>query len=280
MRSAASAPPRAANQKLNMPAELTSRERTERVNETEARPAARQTSKEPEPLDVVLASNLISVGLEVDRLPKTPSEYIQATSRVGRSYPGLVVTCMNVGRPRDRSHYERFVAYLESFYWEVEATSVTPFSGQALDRGLVGSLISMLRHGLAELEPPLELTKLHDHREEAERILAWMVTRAGGHRNFDDDEAERRIADLVRARGRSFLDAWERVVDKARDGGAARTYSRFDRAGHQGLPILFTANDELPHHHDERWFQAPTSMRDVEPSVHIWLRYAPLDERK
>lgn len=263
-----------------MPAELTSRERTERVNETEARPAARQTSKEPEPLDVVLASNLISVGLEVDRLPKTPSEYIQATSRVGRSYPGLVVTCMNVGRPRDRSHYERFVAYLESFYWEVEATSVTPFSGQALDRGLVGSLISMLRHGLAELEPPLELTKLHDHREEAERILAWMVTRAGGHRNFDDDEAERRIADLVRARGRSFLDAWERVVDKARDGGAARTYSRFDRAGHQGLPILFTANDELPHHHDERWFQAPTSMRDVEPSVHIWLRYAPLDERK
>ena len=72
--------------------------------------------------------------------PKTSAEYIQATSRVGRDpeRPGLVVTLLNIHKPRDRSHYERFAAYHESFYRSVEATSVTPFSPRALDRGLAG----------------------------------------------------------------------------------------------------------------------------------------------
>jgi hypothetical protein len=279
--------PWAADRNLEMPAELTSRESTGTIKTTKERLGARRTATKPEPLDVVLASNMISVGLDVDRLglmvvtgqPKTTSEYIQATSRVGRAYPGLVVTCLNVMRPRDRSHYERFVAYHESFYREVEATSVTPFSGQALDRGLVGSLLSMVRHGIEPMEPPAGVMNLHEQRPAAEELLSWMVGRARRHRNFPDDEAETRIANLVRARGRSFLDAWERVVDKARAGAASRTYARNDRAGHEGLPLLFTAGDDLPDDHDARSFQVPTSMRDVEPSVHVWLRFKQLDER-
>lgn len=279
--------PWAADRKLEMPEELTSREKTEKVKETKRRLAARRTSKDPEPLDAVLASNMISVGLDIDRLglmvitgqPKTTSEYIQATSRVGRAYPGLVITCLNVMRPRDRSHYERFVAYHESFYREVEATSVTPFSGQALDRGLVGSLLSMVRHGILAMEAPAGAMQIHAQRPAAEDIVAWLVKRARAHRSFQDDEAEARIADLVRARGRSFLDAWERVIDRAKVGAASRTYSKNDKAGSEGLPLLFTAGDEPPHEHDDRNFQVPTSMRDVEPSVHVWLRFKQLDER-
>lgn len=279
--------PWAASRKLKMPAELTSRESTERVKATKSRLGARRAADDPEPLDVVLASNMISVGLDVDRLglmvvtgqPKTTAEYIQATSRVGRAVPGLVVTCLNTFRPRDRSHYERFVSYHESFYRDVEATTVTPFSGQTLDRGLVGTMLTMLRHGIEGLEPPGGVMDLHGHRAAANQLLEWLVGRARHHRDWHDKEAEERIADLVRRRGTDFLDSWEHIVDKARKGAAARVYSDLDKVKHEGKALMFTANEEPPDDHDARQFEAPRSMRDVEPSVHVWLRFAQLDER-
>ncbi len=105
------------------------------------------------PLDVVLATNMISVGVDVNRLglmvvagqPKATAEYIQATSRVGRAFPGIVCTVYNWARPRDLSHYERFEHYHATFYRQVEALSVTPFSPRALDRGLTGVLASLIR---------------------------------------------------------------------------------------------------------------------------------------
>src|SRR5262249_50689205 len=101
------------------PVELTSRESTSEI----AKAKDKLGKKHPgdDQVDVALASNMISVGLDIDRLglmvvagqPKTTSEYIQASSRVGRNVkrPGLVVTVLNVFKARDRSHYERFRAY-------------------------------------------------------------------------------------------------------------------------------------------------------------------------
>ncbi len=105
------------------------------------------------PLDVLLATNMVSVGVDVQRLglmvvggqPKTTAEYIQATSRVGRKYPGLVFTVFNWTRPRDLSHYERFEHYHATFYNHVEALSVTPFASGALSRGLTALLVSCVR---------------------------------------------------------------------------------------------------------------------------------------
>src|SRR5947207_4233713 len=107
----------------------------------------------PPALDVLLATNMISVGVDVKRLglmvvagqPKSTSEYIQATSRVGRTFPGLVCTIFNWARPRDLSHYEQFEHYHATFYQQVEALSVTPFAAQATRRGLSALLVALIR---------------------------------------------------------------------------------------------------------------------------------------
>lgn len=154
------ATPKELHRSLGSPIELTSRRTADEI------PAIleRLENKYPrvsddwkyKPLDTLLATNMISVGVDVDRLglmlvvgqPKTTSEYIQASSRVGRSSdaPGLVVTMYNPGKPRDRSHYEHFRAYHEAFYKHVEPTSVTPFSLPVMERALHGVLVVLARH--------------------------------------------------------------------------------------------------------------------------------------
>lgn len=110
-------------------------------------------------LDVAIATNMISVGLDIDRLglmcvygqPKQSSEYIQTTSRIGRSHPGLVVTIYNPYRPRDLSHYENFKGFHNHIYRFVEGTTATPFSARARDRVLHALFVSLARLQIEEL---------------------------------------------------------------------------------------------------------------------------------
>jgi len=107
-------------------------------------------------MDFCLASSIIEVGVDIDRLslmtiigqPKTSAQYIQVSGRVGRrSYerPGLVVTLYNNSRARDKSHYEDFRGYHQQLYSHVEPASVTPFSRPALLRGLAATAIGYVR---------------------------------------------------------------------------------------------------------------------------------------
>jgi hypothetical protein len=136
-------------------------------------------------IDVLLATNMISVGMDIDRLglmvvngqPKMTSEYIQATSRIGRQYPGLVVTLYNWTRPRDRSHYERFMPYHASVYSQVEPTSVTPYSNRARDRGLHGVFITIMRHLYPEMNPEEAALNFDPKSTEVKHVIKDIITR-------------------------------------------------------------------------------------------------------
>ena len=172
---------------------------------------------------MALATNMISVGLDITRLglmvvlgqPKTAAEYIQATSRVGRDdeQPGLVVTLLNVHRPRDRSHYERFEAFHESFYRAVEATSVTPFSPRALDRGLPAVVVALARHGRAGADAADG--RAGDRRRSGRSWRSWPTSLAdarGAHRALS---AGRGARGWTLACGRAcndLLDSWAKVA--------------------------------------------------------------------
>ena len=114
------------------------------------------------PIDVLLATSMLQVGVDVQRLglmvvtgqPKNTAEYIQATSRSAArpSRPGLVVTIYQWSRPRDLAHYESFGYDHATFGLRVEGLTTTPFSDRALDRGLTGVLVTALRHsGMSSL---------------------------------------------------------------------------------------------------------------------------------
>lgn len=146
--------------------ELTSRVSTTELNETLDKLEKLEYSKENiaqkrYASNILLATNMISVGIDVARLnvmllvgqPKLTSEYIQASSRVGRSFPGVAFTMYDGAKSRDRSHYEQFKSYHESFYKYVEPTGVTPFSEPACDRALKAVVVSLLRHLEDELRP-------------------------------------------------------------------------------------------------------------------------------
>jgi hypothetical protein len=114
-------------------------------------------------VDICLASNIIEVGVDIDRLglmtivgqPKTTAQYIQVSGRVGRNprIPGLVITIYGAAKPRDRSHYERFRTYHQQLYAQVEPTSVTPFAEPVLKRALHAAAISRMRQLDPDLEP-------------------------------------------------------------------------------------------------------------------------------
>src|SRR5207237_8591528 len=140
----------------------------------------------------------ISVGLDIPRLglmvvlgqPKTNAEYIQATSRVGRDdeRPGLVVTLLNIHKPRDRSHYERFRHYHETFYRSVEVASGTPFSARALDRGFAGALVGLARNIVPSMTPALGAEEIVKTRAAVEQQILEMFLARVHRQQTDEDE--------------------------------------------------------------------------------------------
>jgi hypothetical protein len=209
-------------------------------------------------VDVVLASNMLSVGVDIPRLglmlvngqPKGIAEYIQATSRVGRgNIPGLVLSVLNNAKARDRSHFETFPTWHETIYRDVEATSVTPFASRSRDRALHAVLVTLIRHLIPTMLDRPDL----DNADEAEvaEIVDEIVSRAAGIDVSENDVAKELMRRISSWRARAPTSYWNdkkvstSLLQSAERAATMRALGR--SAG-------------------SAW-ATPNSMRNVEPSV-------------
>lgn len=249
--------------------ELTSRIKSEKVtailNDLNiAYPPVRDESGKYKavPIDICLATNMISVGLDVPRLglmsvagqPKTTSEYIQATSRVGRSgenAPGIILTIYNPGRPRDKSHYEQFIYYHSRIYCNVEPTSVTPFSSPLRDRALHAIIIGIIRLEADESfnsDPPK-----YPSEEVIKRIKNIIRERV---ESIDPEETEncmRHVDDI--------FENWKTW------GPQLLKYHDFNCG--ESLPLMYPFGSLRNVDWGMRSFPTPTSMRSVDASCEV-----------
>jgi hypothetical protein len=265
----------------SQPIELTSRVATDEVAEAKRRLAAPYLGrKDKDSVDVALATNMISVGLDITRLglmlvsgqPKTASEYIQTTSRVGRDKdkPGLVIVLLNVGKPRDRSHYERFANFHAGFYRDVEATSVTPFSPRALDRGLAAVAVALARLGDPTFTRNTGASLANVHRGDLDRVADVLAARAGSHAHFEDPAERARVVARTRGAVTTILDHWakiSRTVTEA-NGEDSLGYDKGAVARH----LLYDVLDPAQLDADWDTFRVPRSLRDVEPPVLVTMK--------
>jgi hypothetical protein len=258
-----------ANRIIGEPLELTSRVSTDDVAKAKKKLETQFSSGSQAGADVALATNMISVGLDITRLglmvvngqPKTTSEYIQATSRVGRDHerPGLVVTLLSHHKPRDRAHYESFKRYHAAFYRAVEATSVTPWAPRALDRALAAVVVGLARHLQAVMEPEPMARSIGDHasvRDEVVRLIADRASRADD-RPLSVQEIQGRVT--------SLFENWEDLAAYFQRGAQPFAYSRSGAQTHLLREMLDPHLDQLRPGHAN--FRAPRSMRGVEPNV-------------
>ena len=197
---------------------------------------------------------MIQVGLDVPRLslmtvigqPKTTAEYIQASSRVGRQEPGLVVTIYNPARPRDRSHYEHFRAYHQSLYRFVEPTSITPFAQPVIERALHAVVVALVR---ALGDAPLDSRPNSPPPNDAllDRIRSVIGKRVS---NVDRDQVG-----AVLERFDYVTNEWRRVPP-----------SRYGDFGppDEVEPLMYPSGTERHPHWSIRPLATPSSMRNVD----------------
>ena len=243
---------------LNKNDEITSRMSSWKIPEKLNQLELPYTAKDH--MDTAVATNMIAVGMDVDRLglmvvsgqPKQNSEYIQATSRIGRAHPGLVVTLYNAYRPRDLSHYENFTGYHSQLYRFVEGTTATPFSARARDRvlhALVISAIRLLYPEMADNKDAVAIISLSQNQ--IDTVKEMILDRIKIVKPSAKDDACDEIDE--------FIGWWKRK--------AAESMPLFYRADPKRYNILINSYDKP---HEDNYKPTLQSMREVESAANMY----------
>lgn len=222
------------------------------------------------PVDVCLSSSIIEVGVDIDRLslmavvrqPKTTSQYIQVTGRVGRKWwerPGLVVTLFNPKNARDISHFEHFRSYHEKLYAQVEPTSVTPFSPAVLDRALHGVMAAYaLQVGSEDVQQ-----SPHPYPE---NLI---------------DQLKTILMPRVCAVDPQEVAYFEKVFDTRAD--EWRRYERtnwYSNAQDEDPPLMMRAGEFVSLERQRVSWRTPTSMRNVDAECQVVISNLYLDDNQ
>ena len=179
--------------------------------------------------------------------PKTTSEYIQATSRVGRGHPGLIIPIYNTGKPRDRSHYEHFRSFHASIYRHVEPTSVTPFAAPVKERALHALLVTLVRYwGRPDTRDRPQPFPDAGLIEKIRSVIEERVT------DIDPDEQ-----DLTLKYFDEQVDRWQRVLPPIYGGFGSPS---------SDIPLMYPAGSEPLEDWIGRAWSTPSSMRNVDAS--------------
>jgi hypothetical protein len=253
----------------------------------EAKAGNKPARRKELPFDVVLATSMLQVGVDVQRLglmlvvgqPKNTAEYIQASSRVGRDQsgrPGLVVALGNWARPRDLAHFEQFRHYHETFYAQIEALSVTPYSTTSLDRGIDGLLVAAARVAQAVeddgLSPEKSAGKISEQQPAVERLVERLKARIAAASLSED--ATTRAEQLLINR----TERWSQRAKFAMEMGKTLVYERTGQ-GDEYLPLISSPENvrAAVGGSQEAPFVVANSMREVQPEINLLV--SPVKDR-
>ncbi|MGN0584507.1 MAG: helicase-related protein [Ruminococcus sp.] len=239
--------------------ELTSRNSAKEIKAVLERLTNKFTSEDC--FDYIMASNMLSVGIDIDRLgvmcvygqPKSNSEYIQATSRVGRTNPGLVISLYNNMRSRDKSYYERFCYYHSTFYKYVESTSVTSYSPRAIEKALHCAMMAIIRHTIPRYNPNENACKFIREDKDIESVKQGVLKRV--------EEIEPRVRNFAEEWLDYYLDCWAELSGSLPNTLSFSNYRNEDTA-------LFRSAD------NQSSSDIPTilnSVRNVESSADVYF---------
>ena len=242
------------------------------------------------PPDLILATNMISVGLDVDRfntiimnsMPRNIAEYIQASSRVARNKPGIVITLHNPFQARDLSHFERFREFHEKLYYYVEPISITPFSKKSVNKYMPLYLATMIRHRYPELASSENAAHLSPTLQEKIKadLTEYFRQRLARTRGLSSSLKELLTTDLE-SYIEHFLDealkAWQSLVDGQSSKDYNLRYSGSDYINSHSRSTkcyrdLFLALDAYQDDETSNLWSVPMSLRTVESEAVINIK--------
>ena len=233
------------------------------------------------PPDLILATNMISVGLDVSRfntiimnsMPRNVAEYIQASSRVARNKLGLVLTLHNPFRARDLSHFERFREFHEKLYYYVEPISITPFSKKSVTKYLPLYIATIIRHNYGQLTNQENAATLNSTLQTKikEDIYQYFRQRLDRTKDLPNGLSELLTVELeafIEEFIEIALNKWQWFVDQQVAENYRLRYSGSDsmNRNNHGRPWkdLFLALDEYVDKGEDSIWAVPTALRTVE----------------